>query len=218
MYTYRQIPNNRWREKLTKILLTDKPLYFMRIDTTGLNAEKSAIIGISILKCKWQDGRLIKEDTFDSLIHSTGYITPFITELTGITHAMLMKAPDIDTVMDKVRDFLDKDAYILAFNTQFLGSFLKPYNLPIALTFDMNIMSQALLKGKNGYKYLVKEFGVNSPAKIFECLVDRYPKGTLKTCIAKYSKEYIKYDGYDIIDEQGILDELDPDVLWEYRA
>lgn len=217
MYTYRQISNNRWREKLKKILLTDKPLYFMRIDTTGLDADKCAIIGISILKCKWEDGCLIKEDTYDSLIGYTGYITSFITELTGITHAMLMKAPDINTVMNDVRNFLEDNAYVLAFNTQFLGSFLKQYNLPIALSFDINIMSQALLKGHSGYKYLIKEFNTKSPSKIFECLIDKYPKGTNETCIAKYVKGCIKFDGYDIIDEQGLLDDMDPDCLWTHR-
>lgn len=214
MYTYRTIPNNNWRSKLHKILLTDKPLFFVRIDTTGLEADKCSIIGISILKCEWSEGALVKTDTFDSLIHTTGYITPFITNLTGITHAMVTKAPDINDVMNKVRAFLGEDAYVLAFNTQFLGSFLKPYNLPISLTFDMNVMSQALLKGHCGYNYLIKEFNVSSPAKIFEQLVARYPKGILKPI----NKTHIKFDGCDIIDEQGVLDDIDPDQVYKQLA
>lgn len=214
MYTYRKIPNNKWREKLIKILLTDKPLYFMRIDTTGLDANKHNMIGISILKCEWEDGYLKKTGTYDSLIYTKAFITPFITELTGITHAMVAKAPQINDVMNEVRSFLGKDAYIMAFNTQFLGSFVKQYNLPIALTFDLNIMSQALCGGKCGYKHLATKFNTNNPARIFEQLLEMYPKGIIQT--VKVSS--VIYNGTDLIDEEGVLDEIDPDTLWDRKV
>lgn len=216
MYTYRQIPDNKWREKLTRILNTDKPLFFTRIDTTGLDADKCEMIGISILKCEWKDGILVKTGMYDSLIHTNAYITPFITELTGIKHSDLAIAPDINTVMSQVREFLEKDAYILAFNTQFLGSFLSKYSLPIALTFDINVMSQALMAGHQGYKYLIREFNTQSPARIFEHLIERYPLGTIKGIDKDVICDQIRFNGSDIITEnKDIFDELDPDYLWE---
>ena len=178
MSNFRIIKNSTWRERYLKILKSEKPLNFVHIDTTGLSADDSDIIGISILKSEFKDGRLVKKDALDTLIYTNKFITPKVTELSGITHEMVKSAPPAEVVMEKVREFLGDKAIVIGFNTPFIGSFLKPYKLPIAMTLDLNVVSRALFSGNSGYGFLSKEFETKSPARIFEGLMDKVPEGT----------------------------------------
>ena len=215
IYTYRKVNAKNLREKIAKVRMTSKPLFFIKIETTGLEADSADLIGISIVKARWTDGVLKKEDVFESLIYSPAFITPKIYELTGINREMLKNAPAADDVMKEVAEFLGKDAYVLCFNTKFLGSFLGKYNLSIELTLDINLLSKAVFRDLSGYGYLKKQLGSESPVVIFAKLLNLFPQGIMipdKNIVY----EDIYFDGYDIMTEnKEFFDTFDMDYIFD---
>ncbi len=88
------------------------------IETTGLDSEKDAIIEIGAVKFK--DKRVIAE--YSSLVNPRRPINQFITNLTGITNAMVMNAPLISDILREFVDFVG-DAPVLGQNVGFDLSF-----------------------------------------------------------------------------------------------
>ncbi|WDU84503.1 3'-5' exonuclease [Caloramator sp. Dgby_cultured_2] len=92
-------------------------------ETTGLDPATDRIIEVSALKYK--DGILI--DEFHTLINPKIKIPYEITEINGITNAMVKKKPTIDEVLPKLLDFIG-GLPIVAHNAPFDAKFLK-YNV-----------------------------------------------------------------------------------------
>jgi len=71
-------------------------------ETTGVSPSQARAteIGVAII----EDGRIV--DRYQSLMNSGAWVPPFIEQLTGISNAMLRKAPPSDQVMNEVADFI----------------------------------------------------------------------------------------------------------------
>ena len=100
------------------------PLYevtFVVIDleTTGASAANCAITEIGAVKLR--GGECL--GTYQSLVDPGSAIPPEITVLTGITQAMVMRAPRIESVMPSLLEFID-GAVIVGHNVRFDISFL----------------------------------------------------------------------------------------------
>lgn len=94
------------------------------IESTGLDPEQDAIIEIGAVRF---DGRRI-EGEWSSLINPGRRIPPFITQLTGITDAMVREAPGIREVVSDLAKFAG-DAPILGQRIAFDLSFLRRHGL-----------------------------------------------------------------------------------------
>lgn len=84
-------------------------------ETTGLSpdqGDRSTEIAAVIV----QNGKVV--DRYQSLMNAGVRIPPFITELTGITDAMIRQAPPAAEVMRAVADFVD-DTPLVAHNASF---------------------------------------------------------------------------------------------------
>lgn len=101
------------------LLALPKNFVVIDIETTGLDSEFDDIIEI----CAVRYENFKKIDMFSSLIHST-LVDEFITDLTGITKAMLKDAPKIEKVLPQLDAFLKKDDILLAHNANFDINFL----------------------------------------------------------------------------------------------
>ncbi len=88
------------------------------IETTGLDSEKDAIIEIGAVKFK---GNRVEAE-YQNLINPRRPINQFITNLTGITNAMVMNAPLLSDVLREFVDFVG-DAPVLGQNVGFDLSF-----------------------------------------------------------------------------------------------
>lgn len=221
MYNYRIIRKNRgfnnWRERLFDAVREGRTLFFIKLDTTGFDPENDAIIGISIVKSECVKGQYVLTDTYDSLIFTHKKLSKKVSELTDIKQEQINTAPDKESVIKDVREFLGKDAYVAGFNTAFIGSFLQDWNLSISATFDLNVISRALLAGKSGYKYLAVEFDTQSPIKIFNTLYDMIPRGVkpiTKKMVSDISKVGIGYAGF--IGDCNIKIKKDTDKFGDY--
>ena len=90
------------------------------LETTGGSAADCAITEIGAVKLR--GGECL--GTFQTLIDPGCAIPPEITVLTGITDAMVVRAPRIDTVLPSLLEFLG-DAVIVGHNVRFDLSFLQ---------------------------------------------------------------------------------------------
>lgn len=91
------------------------PIAVIDFETTGITPSshcRATEIGIAIL----ERGRIV--DRYQSLMNAEIPVPPFIQSLTGITTAMLRKAPPISQVMSEAADFIG-DLPLLAHNAAF---------------------------------------------------------------------------------------------------
>lgn len=89
------------------------------IETTGLAPEECEIIEIAAVR--YRNGR--KAAVFTTLIKPHSRITPFITELTGITNDMVKDAPDITSAIMDFYEFAGSDM-LMGYNVNFDINFL----------------------------------------------------------------------------------------------
>ena len=89
------------------------------IETTGLAPEECEIIEIAAVR--YRSGR--KAAVFSTLIKPHSRITPFITELTGITNDMVKDAPDITSAIMDFYEFAGSDM-LMGYNVNFDINFL----------------------------------------------------------------------------------------------
>lgn len=95
-------------------------LVALDLETTGLEADRDAIIEIGAIKFK---GDRIEAE-FSTLVNPNRKLTPFITKLTGITDAMLVNAPKLPQALPKLEAFVG-DAVIIGHNIGFDLGFLR---------------------------------------------------------------------------------------------
>lgn len=97
-YMYR---NNSSREHKGKSLLKWVDNYVLvDIETTGLSPIQNEIIEIGAIKVK--ENKIV--DTFNTLLKIDGYVSPFITSLTGITNEMLEEGVEQEKAL---KDFVE---------------------------------------------------------------------------------------------------------------
>jgi DNA polymerase-3 subunit epsilon/ATP-dependent DNA helicase DinG len=117
------------------------------IETTGLDAQKDAIIEIGIVK--FNDNRI--EDEWSSLINPGRKIPPFITQLTGISDHMVLEAPPLQKLITELKNFVG-DLPILGHNVGFDLSFLRKNGLyKINETRDTYEVASVLLPDAGRY-------------------------------------------------------------------
>jgi len=97
------------------------------IETTAGNAKDGQIIEIGAVKYK--NGQVIEK--YDSLVN-TREIPKKIQELTGITPSMTHDAPNLRTVLEEFKIFLEDDVFVahaIAFDYKFISDSFKKYDL-----------------------------------------------------------------------------------------
>ena len=100
-------------------------LNFLVIDleTTGLNPAEAEIIEIGAVKI--QGGQIT--ESFQTLVRPKQKLLPEISELTGITDAMLTNAPSADFALQALQDFAGDFSFWVAHNKDFESAFLNPW-------------------------------------------------------------------------------------------
>ena len=94
------------------------------LETTGLDPSSDSIIEIGAVRFK---GNRIEEE-WTTLINPNRPISPFITQLTGISNDMVRNAPPIQAVIQEFADFVG-DSPVLGQNIAFDLSFLNRHHI-----------------------------------------------------------------------------------------
>jgi DNA polymerase-3 subunit epsilon/ATP-dependent DNA helicase DinG len=139
-----------------------KTLVALDIETTGLEPERDAILEIGAIKFK---GERV-EGEFSTLLNPGRKISTFITQLTGITDAMVVNAPRLNTVLPDLEEFVG-DAPVIGHNVKFDLSFLRARKtLKYNDALDTYDLASVLLPTAGRYNLgaLAKELGVILPA------------------------------------------------------
>ncbi|MGH3655057.1 MAG: DEDD exonuclease domain-containing protein [Micromonosporaceae bacterium] len=100
--------------------LRDTTFVVVDLETTGGAVDGSGITEIGAVKVR--GGEVLGE--FDTLVDPGSPIPPFIAVLTGITDAMLVKAPKIESVLPSFLEFA-RGAVLVAHNAPYDTGFLK---------------------------------------------------------------------------------------------
>jgi DNA polymerase III subunit epsilon len=99
--------------------LHDVTFCVIDLETTGGSAERCGITEIGAVKVRGGE----RLGTFQTLVNPGTAIPPEITVLTGITQAMVLPAPRIESVLPAVVEFIG-DAVVVGHNVRFDVSFL----------------------------------------------------------------------------------------------
>ncbi len=100
--------------------LFDVPFCVLDLETTGGSPVDCGITEIGAVKVR--RGEVL--GTFQTLVDPGTPIPPFITILTGITHAMVVRAPSIETALPSFLEFIG-DAVVVGHNVRFDLSFIR---------------------------------------------------------------------------------------------
>ena len=99
----------------------DKPIVMIDFETTGLSPDMGDRI-TEVAALRIEGGRITER--YVTLINCNARIPSFITGLTGITQAMVDKAPPVAEVVPQLLDFIGSDA-LSAHNASFDEKFLR---------------------------------------------------------------------------------------------
>ncbi|MCC6187988.1 MAG: DEAD/DEAH box helicase family protein [Anaerolineales bacterium] len=139
-----------------------KTFVTLDLETTGLEADRDAIIEIGAIKFR---GERIEAE-FSTLVNPNRKLTPFITRLTGITDAMLVNAPRLPAVLPKLEAFVG-GAPVIGHNVGFDLSFLRAKgSLRDNGALDTYGLASVLLPtaGRYNLASLGKTLGISLPA------------------------------------------------------
>lgn len=128
------------------------------IETTGLDPDRDAVIEIGAVRFK---GDRV-EDEWSSLLNPGRPLTPFITQLTGITDEILAGAPRITQVLPELEAFVGEDP-ILGHNVRFDTSFMARRGLfELNETLDTYDLASVLMPaaGRYGLSALASQLAV----------------------------------------------------------
>lgn len=109
-------------------------------ETTGMSPAQGARateIGIALL----EQGRVV--DRYQSLMNAGAWVSPFITELTGITNAMVREAPPAAEVMREAARFVGQApmvAHNASFDSKFWQAELALAGLPAPQPFACTVL------------------------------------------------------------------------------
>jgi DNA polymerase-3 subunit epsilon len=163
------------------------------IETTGGFPQQHGITEIAIVL---MDGKEI-EGKFSTLVNPHQPIPPFIANMTGISDAMVAKAPSFETVAEKIYQLLQGRVFV-AHNVNFDFSFVK-YHLQIA---GFHLQSPKLCTIRTSRKVFpgFKKYGLgNLTRELGIRIEDRHRAGGDAVATAQVLQLILEKDGMHVI-------------------
>lgn len=120
--------------------LFEQPLTIVDIETTGARVVYDRIIEIGILRV--EQGKIVKK--YQKLINPQMYISPFISQFTGITQEELKDAPTFEDIKEDIYSFFE-DSFFVAHNVRFDYGFIKNEFKRFGVTFSSKHFCSARL-------------------------------------------------------------------------
>jgi len=144
--------------KTNKTKIQDQTFCIVDIETTAGKVKDGQIIEIGAIKFK--NNKIIEK--YESLVN-VFEIPKKVQELTGITPEMTHNAPNIQTVLEEFKMFLEDDVFVahaVSFDYKFINDSMKKYNLGQLCNRKLctiNLSRKLIDTQRYGLKYL-KEY------------------------------------------------------------
>jgi DNA polymerase-3 subunit alpha (Gram-positive type) len=146
----------------SELIDMDQTYVVFDLETTGLKPERCEIIEVGAVKLI--NGEVV--DRFQTFVNDGGIVPPNITQLTGITTAMLDGAPSSREVLGRFHEFC-KGCCLVAHNAEFDMGFVRFHSDRFGLKFenkyaDTLMLSRYLMHDLENHKLdtLCEELGV----------------------------------------------------------
>ena len=144
------------------------PSYLMLdLETTGGNPVADRIIEIAAVRV--EEGREVAR--WSTLVNPGRWVSPFITDLTGIDNAMVANAPRFETVAPRLLELLD-GTVLVAHNARFDHGFLKNAFQRIDIDLRVRLLCTVRLSRKlyphhkgHGLDAIMRRHGLRSAAR-----------------------------------------------------
>jgi DNA polymerase-3 subunit epsilon len=111
------------------------------VETTGMSPQQGDRV-IEVGAVRLEGGKIV--DQFQSLVNPEISLDPYITELTGITNLMLVKAPEARTVIADFYRFVDSSplvAHNASFDRKFIESEFERYSHPVPAQIGCSMLA-----------------------------------------------------------------------------
>jgi len=183
--------------------IKDQTFCIVDIETTAGNAKDGQIIEIGAVKYK--NGQVIEK--YESLVN-TREIHHKIQELTGITPQMTHDAPNLRTVLEEFKIFLEDDVFVahaIAFDYKFVSDSFKKYDLGELCNrriCTIDLSKKVIECERYGLKYLKEHLNIDvdnhhrafsdalSTQKLLKICLDRLPTKIVTTEeLIKFTKQ-----------------------------
>lgn len=128
-------------------LIADTPLSALTFvvfdtETTGLDTARDEIVQIGAVRVL--ANRLVKGETYETLVNPARPIPPGSSRIHGITDEMVNDAPDAINALRRFHSFA-RDAVLVAHNAPFDMAFLNRHEPELDLAFDNPVLDTVLL-------------------------------------------------------------------------
>ncbi len=203
------------------LLLNGLPLYFdeknvsLKTKTTKLKDQTFCIVDIETTAGKAKDGQIIEIgaikfknnqiiEKYESLVNVHS-IPKKVQELTGITPAMTHNSPNIQTVLEEFKIFLEDDIFVahaISFDYKFISDSMKKYDLGELCNRKLctiDLSEKLIQTERYGLKYLKEHLNIEDDNH-HRAYSDAYSTAmVLKECLKllpkniKYSEELIDF-------------------------
>lgn len=189
--------------KTSENFIKDQTFCIVDIETSAGNAKAGQIIEIGAVKYK--NGKVIEK--YESLVN-TGEIPRVIQKLTGITPEMTHTSPNLRSVLEEFKMFLEDDVFVahaIAFDYKFISDSFKKYDLGELCNrriCTIELSKKVIDCERYGLKYLKEHLNIDidnhhrafsdalSTQKILEVCLDRLPKKIVTTeDLIRFSKK-----------------------------
>ena len=152
--------------KTSTNLIQDQVFCIVDIETTAEDPDKGQLIEIGAIKYK--NGVIL--DQYHSLVNA--HTIPLkIEELTGINSTMLENAPNIQTVLEEFKIFLEDDLFVahnVKFDYNFLSKSFEKYNLGKLYNRKLctiELAKRSFYAKRYGLDYLKEFLNINQPVQ-----------------------------------------------------
>jgi len=175
--------------KTAENIIKDQTFCIVDIETNAGNAKEGQIIEIGAVR--YRNGQIIEK--YDSLVN-TGTIPHKIQELTGITPDMTFDAPNLKSVLEDFKLFLEDDVFVahsISFDYKFISDSFKKYDLGQLCNrrlCTIELSKKVIKCERYGLKYLKEHLNIDidnhhraysdalSSQKILEVCLGKLPK------------------------------------------
>lgn len=153
-----------------KDLIEKHTLVALDLEMTGMDCEKDRIIEIGAVKIQgWERAEcgilsgVILTQKFSTFVHCPYPLPDEVTAFTGITNEDLEHAPDLETALKRLKEFVGEEI-LVGHNIPFNARFLSAWGRRFGVEFE-NETLDTLEIAKSIYKDKIKNYSLESLAK-----------------------------------------------------